>query len=66
MATSEKFYDKQPLAEVLLLEKEWDAAIKVAEQKGAYHTVLQTDVFTFRRRGPFHRSALATILTEIF
>lgn len=42
MATLEKFYDKQPLAEVLLFEKEWDAAIKVADQKGAYHTVVET------------------------
>src|SRR2546421_2268590 len=42
MATLEKSYDKQPLAEVLLLDKEWDAAIKVADQKGAYHTVVET------------------------
>ncbi|HYH87050.1 MAG TPA: SWIM zinc finger family protein [Pyrinomonadaceae bacterium] len=42
MATLEKFYDKQPLAEVLLFEQEWDAAIKVADQKGAYHTVVGT------------------------
>ncbi|MDQ3755759.1 MAG: SWIM zinc finger family protein [Acidobacteriota bacterium] len=42
MATLEKFYDQQPLAEVLLFEREWDAAIKVADQKGAYHTVVET------------------------
>ena len=42
MTTLQKFYDKQPLAEVLLCEQEWDAAIKVAEQKGAYHTVVET------------------------
>ena len=42
MATLEKFYDKQPLAEVLLFEQEWDAAIKVADQKNAYHTVVAT------------------------
>ena len=42
MATLEKSYDKQPLAEVLLFEKEWDAAIKVAEQKGAYYKVVET------------------------
>jgi uncharacterized Zn finger protein len=42
IATLEKFYDKQPLAEVLLFGKEWDAAIKVADQKGAYHTVVET------------------------
>ena len=32
MASLEKFYDKQPLAEVLLLEMEWDAAIRVADK----------------------------------
>jgi uncharacterized Zn finger protein len=42
MATLEKSYDKQALAEVLLFEKEWDAAIKVADQKGAYYTVVET------------------------
>jgi uncharacterized Zn finger protein len=42
MATLEKSYDKQPLAEVLLFEQEWDAAIKVADDKGAYHTVVET------------------------
>jgi uncharacterized Zn finger protein len=42
MATLEKSYDKQPLAEVLLFEKEWDAAIKVADQKGVYQTVVET------------------------
>lgn len=42
MATFEKFYDKQPLAEVLLFEQEWDAAIKVADQTGAYHMVVET------------------------
>lgn len=42
MTTLEKFYDKQPLAEVLLFEREWDAAIKVADQKGAYHTAVET------------------------
>jgi uncharacterized Zn finger protein len=42
MATLETCYDKQPLAEVLLFEQEWDAAIKVADDKGAYHTVVET------------------------
>jgi uncharacterized Zn finger protein len=42
MATLEKSYDKQPLAEVLLLEQEWDAAIKVADQKGVYYRVVET------------------------
>jgi uncharacterized Zn finger protein len=42
MATLNKSYDKQPLAEVLLFEREWDAAIKVADQKDVYHTVVET------------------------
>lgn len=42
MTTLEKFYDKQPLAEVLLFEQEWDAAMKVADQKGAHHIVVET------------------------
>jgi uncharacterized Zn finger protein len=42
MATLEKCYTKQPLAEVLLFEQEWDAAIKVADQKGAYPAVVET------------------------
>jgi uncharacterized Zn finger protein len=42
MATLEKSYDQQSLAEVLLFEGEWDAAIKVAEQKGVYHSVVAT------------------------
>lgn len=42
MATLEKSYNKQPLAEVLLFEQEWDAAIKVADEKSAYHTVVET------------------------
>lgn len=32
MASLEKFYDKQPLAEVLIEEQEWDAAIRVADK----------------------------------
>jgi uncharacterized Zn finger protein len=32
MSSLEKFYDKQPLAEVLLEEREWDAAIRVADK----------------------------------
>src|SRR2546421_6303773 len=42
METQEKSYDKHHLAEVLLLDKEWDAALKVDDQKGAYHTVVET------------------------
>ena len=40
MSTLEKHYDKQPLAEVLLFEQDWDAAIKVADKKtGDYRLV---------------------------
>lgn len=42
MATLDKSYDKQPLAEVLLFEQKWDAAIKVADQQGAYYAVVAT------------------------
>lgn len=41
MATLEKGYDKRPLAEVLLFEEEWDAAIKVAEKDDVYYGVLE-------------------------
>ena len=40
IATLEKSYTKQPLAEVLLFEQEWDAAIKVADKNtGDYRLV---------------------------
>jgi uncharacterized Zn finger protein len=42
MSTLEKSWNKQPLVDVLLFEKMWDAAIKVADQKGAYHNVIAT------------------------
>lgn len=42
MATLEKSWNKQPLVEVLLFEKMWDAAIKVADRKDAYHNVVAT------------------------
>ena len=32
MSSLEKFYDKQPLAEVLLEERDWDAAMRVADK----------------------------------
>jgi uncharacterized Zn finger protein len=32
MSSLEKFYDKQPLAEVLLAERDWDAAMRVADK----------------------------------
>src|SRR5262249_23178826 len=42
MATLEKGWDKQPLAEVLLFEREWDAAIKVADRKDVGYRVIAT------------------------
>ncbi|HET9528812.1 MAG TPA: hypothetical protein VFQ92_00555, partial [Blastocatellia bacterium] len=42
MATLEKSWNKQPLVEVLLFEKMWDAAIKVADRKDAYNNVVAT------------------------
>lgn len=42
MKSLEKFYDKQPLAEVLLAEQEWDAAIKVADKHAGDHRIAAT------------------------
>jgi uncharacterized Zn finger protein len=42
MASLEKFYDKQPLAEVLLSEREWDAAIRVADKHAQDQRVVAT------------------------
>lgn len=42
MASLEKSYDKQPLAEVLLHEQEWDAAIKVADEHARDYRVVAT------------------------
>ncbi|MEJ7711500.1 MAG: hypothetical protein WKF84_16955 [Pyrinomonadaceae bacterium] len=42
MTTLEKCYTKQPLAEVLLFEEEWDAAIKVADRHAADYRVVET------------------------
>ena len=42
MAKLRKSYDKQVLAEVLLLEKEWDEAIKVAEVRDVWYPIIET------------------------
>jgi uncharacterized Zn finger protein len=42
MAKLRKSYDKQVLAEVFLLEEEWDEAIKVAEGREVWYTVVET------------------------
>jgi len=42
MAKLRKSYDKQVLAEVYLLEEEWDEAIKVAERRDAWYPVVET------------------------
>ncbi len=42
IAPLEKFYDKQPLAEVLIEEQEWDAAIRVADKHASDQRVATT------------------------
>jgi len=42
MAKLRKSYDKQVLAEVYLLEEEWDEAIKVAEHRDVWYSVVET------------------------
>src|SRR6266508_100129 len=42
MATLRRSYDKQVLAGVLLLEEEWDDAIKVAEGRDVWYPVVET------------------------
>jgi uncharacterized Zn finger protein len=42
MAKLRRSYDKQVLAEVLLLEEEWEDAIKVAEGRDVWYTVVET------------------------
>jgi uncharacterized Zn finger protein len=42
MAKLRKSYDKQVLAQVLLLEEEWDEAIKVAEGRDVWYTIVET------------------------
>jgi len=39
MSSLEKFYDKRPLAEVLVEEQEWDAAIRLADRRSQEHEV---------------------------
>ncbi len=39
MSSLEKFYDKRPLAEVLVEEQEWDAAIRLADRHAQEHEV---------------------------
>ncbi len=42
MAKLHKSYDKKVLAEVYLLEEEWDEAIKVAEHRDVWYSVVET------------------------
>ncbi|HEX7956978.1 MAG TPA: hypothetical protein VF508_08555, partial [Pyrinomonadaceae bacterium] len=42
MASMEKFYDKRPLAEVLIEEQEWDAAIRLADKNAQENDVAAT------------------------
>jgi uncharacterized Zn finger protein len=42
MAKLRKSYDKEVLAEVLLLEEEWDEAIKVAEGREVWYSIVET------------------------
>jgi len=42
MAILRKLYDRQVLAEVYLLEEEWDEAIKVAEGRDVWYPVVET------------------------
>jgi uncharacterized Zn finger protein len=42
MSSLEKFYDKRPLAEVLVEEQEWDAAIRLADRHAQEHEVAAT------------------------
>jgi uncharacterized Zn finger protein len=42
MKLIDKFYDKLPLAEVLLFEQEWDRVIDVAERRSVSYQVMET------------------------
>jgi uncharacterized Zn finger protein len=42
MAKLRRSYDKQVLAEVLLFEEEWDEAIKVAEGRDVWYSIVET------------------------
>jgi uncharacterized Zn finger protein len=41
MAKLHKSYDKQVLAEVLLLEEDWDEAVKVAEGREVWYPIVE-------------------------
>lgn len=42
MQSLQKEWNKQPFVEVLLFEQEWDEAIKVADGKDTYYSVIET------------------------
>lgn len=48
----EKFYDKRPLAEVLVEEREWDAAIRLADKHAQEHDVAATIADALIKRRP--------------
>jgi hypothetical protein len=52
MGTLEKVSYKQPLAEILLSEEEWDAAIKVADQNAADYRIVGTVADALVKRRP--------------
>ena len=52
MAKLRRSYDKQVLAEVYLLEEEWDEAIKVAEGRDTWYPVVETAADGVMRHRP--------------
>ena len=52
MAKLRKSYDKQVLAEVLLLEEEWDEAIEVAEGREVWYPIIETVADGVMPHGP--------------
>lgn len=52
MAKLRRSYDKQVLAEVYLLEEEWDEAIKVAEGRDVWYPVVETVADGVMQRRP--------------
>jgi uncharacterized Zn finger protein len=68
MSSLEKFYDKRPLAEVLIEEQEWDAAIRLADRHAQEHEVAATvaDALITRRPEWVIRASIkhAEALTE--
>jgi uncharacterized Zn finger protein len=52
MGTLEKVSYKQPLAEILLSEEEWDAAIKVADQNAGHYRIVETVADALVKRRP--------------